>query len=263
MQFKTIRLDVADHLATLTLNRPDKLNALSVELLLEMAEALKHVLSTQDIRALLITGAGRAFCTGADLSDASPPIKLNPNDPEQRLRDYYTPVFHLVMDMKIPTVAAVNGPCAGAGMSLAMICDITFAARSAYFIQAFVNVGLVPDNGSSWILPHTIGPARANALMLLGDRLPAETAAEWGLIWKCVDDDKLMEEAGAVACRLANGPTITYGQIKNVARLAWKNSLRDQIALESATQNIVRASEDSREARAAFVEKRKPKFTGK
>jgi 2-(1,2-epoxy-1,2-dihydrophenyl)acetyl-CoA isomerase len=262
MEYQYIRFEVANHLATITLNRPDRLNALSIALLLEMRHALKHINATRDIRALLITGEGRAFCTGADLGDTNPPVTLNPEDPDEKLRDYYTPVFMQLMDLKIPTIAAVNGPCAGAGMSMAMTCDIVFAARSAYFLQAFINIGLVPDTGSTWLLTQAIGPARARALMMLAERLPAETAAEWGVIWKCLDDDKMLPEAKAAAERLANGPTVTYGYMRKLMKVVHQNSQREQLLLEHEYQSMVRLTHDTKEARAAFVEKRKPNFTG-
>jgi len=263
MEFETLKLDVVDHLATVTLNRPDKLNSLSLQLLVDLRSAFKHIASTPDIRGLLITGAGRGFCAGADLTADKTKFNLNPDDAGETLRDYFVPAFQLLRNMNIPTVAAVNGPCAGAGMSLALTCDIVFAARSAMFMQAFVQIGLVPDTGSSWLVNEAVGPARAKALMMLGEKLPAEQAAEWGMIWKCVDDDKLMAEAGAVASKLANGPTYTYQHIKKLAHAASHNSLRDQIQLENDFQMLMRDSEDTQEARAAFLEKRKPVFKGR
>ena len=263
MEFESIKFEVADHLATLTLNRPDKLNALDAYTMLEVRNALKHCIATPDIRGLLITGAGRAFSAGADLGGNNPKLPLNPDDSMERLRDYFVPAVTLLRDLRIPTVAAVNGACAGAGASLALTCDIVFASKSAYFMQAFVQVGLVPDSGASWLLTQSIGQARATALMMTGEKLPAEKAAEWGMIWKCVEDDRLMTEAGALAAKLASGPTYTYAHIKKLAQVATTNTLRDQIQLENEYQQLMRGSEDSREARAAFVEKRKPVFKGR
>lgn len=263
MNFETLKFEVADNLATVTLNRPEKLNSLSIQLLVDLREAFKKVHATPSIRGLLIAAAGRGFCAGADLTADNAKFNLNPDDPSERLRDYYAPAFHILRDMQIPTVAAVNGPCAGAGMSLALTCDIVLAARSAFFMQAFVQIGLVPDTGSSWLVSQLVGPARAKALMLLGERLPAEQAADWGLIWKCVDDDKLMTEATALAGKLANGPTYTYKHIKKLAHAATHSTLRDQIQMENEFQELMRVSPDTQEARAAFLEKRKPVFKGR
>lgn len=261
MSYKTLQLDIHEGVVRLTLNRPDKLNALSVELIMDLKAALKQVIATKEARVLLLTGAGRGFCPGADM--AAPRTGLNPDDIDEMLRDYFAPTYELLQTLKIPTVAAVNGVCAGAGVSLALSCDIVVAARSAYFLQSFVNIGLVPDTGASWLVSKAVGSARATALMMLGERLPAETAAEWGMIWKCVDDDKLQQEAGAIATKLAAGPTIAYSLIKNLMREAEKNSLNDQFALETAHQMVARRTQDHIEAKKAFAEKRKPVYAGR
>ncbi|ODV43921.1 hypothetical protein AWV79_13840 [Cupriavidus sp. UYMMa02A] len=201
MPYETLSLAVADGVATLTLNRADALNALSMQALVELRAALKEIAGTPTARCLVLTGAGRGFCSGVDLTAERP--GLNPHDPDEFLRDYFVPPYQLLASLSIPTIAAVNGVAAGAGMSLALTCDIVIAAESAYFLQPFVNIGLVPDLGSSWFLPHMVGKARAAGLMLLGERLPARTAAEWGLIWRSVAGDSLASEVAAAAGRFA------------------------------------------------------------
>jgi 2-(1,2-epoxy-1,2-dihydrophenyl)acetyl-CoA isomerase len=261
MSFETVRLEIANGVATLALNRPDKLNALSLGLLKDLHAATKSVIGREDVRALVVTGTGRAFSSGADLVQSRD--ELNPNDGAEALRDYFNPTIGLFKELPIPTVAAVNGAAAGAGMSLALSCDIVVAARSSYFMAAFVNVALVPDTGASFILSNTLGHARATALMMLGERLPAEKAHEWGLIWSCVPDEELMSSATALAVRLAQGPTKTYGMIRRLMRDVATNSLLSQVNLETELQLTARASEDFTEAKTAFGEKRKPQFRGR
>ncbi|WP_176491451.1 enoyl-CoA hydratase-related protein [Polaromonas sp. AET17H-212] len=261
MNGETLQLEIKDNIACITLNCPETLNALSMRSLIDFHASLKQVIASHEVRALLITGTGRGFSSGVDLTAPRP--GLNPDDPDELLRDYFAPTYQLLKDLRIPTVAAVNGVCAGAGVSLALSCDIVLAARSAYFVQAFVNLGLVPDTGASWLVTQAVGSARATGLMLLGEKLAAETAADWGLIWKCVDDDKLMQEASAIVNKLAVGPTTTYSLIKRLMRDAKNNSLRDQILLENECQSLARKTEDNAEARKAFAEKRKPVYNGR
>jgi len=258
MHYETITLRVADGIATIALNRPDALNALTLEALLELKSALKQVVASQETRCLVLTGTGRGFCTGVDLTAPRP--GLNPNDRDEFLRDYFVPPYGLLADLSIPTIAAVNGPCAGAGMSLALTCDIVVAAESAYFLQPFVNIGLVPDMGSSWLLPQALGRARAAGLMLLGERLPARTAADWGLIWKCVADDALGAEVQAIAAKFASGARTAQALIKQLLRHAPRNDLRSQMRLEVEYQGIATQTKDFAEAKRAFAEKRPPIF---
>jgi 2-(1,2-epoxy-1,2-dihydrophenyl)acetyl-CoA isomerase len=263
MEFETLKLEIADGAATITLNRPDRLNALSFGLLSELHRAMRLVAAgvpKREVRALLITGAGRGFCSGADLLAPRP---NDPEDPKESLRDYFVPPVHILKNLGIPTIAAVNGVAAGAGMSLALSCDIVIAARSASFLAAFVNIGLVPDVGASWLLPRALGDARAAGMLLLGEKLPAEKAAEWGLIWKCVDDDQLMVEAGATLKKFAGGATMSYSRIKQLLRAAPHTALPNQIQMESEFQAVLRDSEDAQEARKAFGEKRPPMFKGR
>lgn len=261
MHFKTITYDVRDRLATITLNRPDRLNALTAEMLEELNLALRKIAAQRsEVRALVITGAGKGFCSGADLVAPRPD---DPDNPREFLRDFYNPTYQLLKNLGIPTIAAVNGPSVGAGMSLALTCDIVLAAHSAYFLAAFANIGLVPDAGATWLLPRLLGNGRAAGMMLLGQKLPAEQAEQWGLIWKCVPDDALASEAAALGARLASGPTCAYGLIKQLIRSSDHNTIASQMQLEAECQNIARATEDVAEARRAFVEKRPPVFKGR
>lgn len=263
MEFETLILDIKDGAAIITLNRPDRLNALSFTLLSDLHRAMRLVAAAvpkREVRALLVTGAGRGFCSGADLLSPRP---NDPEDPKESLRDYFVPPVHILKNLGIPTIAAVNGVAAGAGMSLALSCDIVIAARSASFLSAFVNIGLVPDVGASWLLPRAMGDARAAGMMLLGEKLPAEKAAEWGLIWKCVDDEQLMVEAGAMLKKFAGGAAMSYSRIKQLLRAAPHNALPNQIQMESEFQAVLRDSEDAQEARKAFGEKRPPVFKGR
>jgi 2-(1,2-epoxy-1,2-dihydrophenyl)acetyl-CoA isomerase len=261
MPYETLLLDIKDEIAKLTLNRPDKLNSFNRQLLQDFHAAMREIIEDATARALVVTGAGRAFSSGADLQARG--SEGNPKDPEQRMRDWWLPAFYMLREAKMPTIAAVNGICAGAGVSMALSCDFVIAQRSAYFLQAFVNVGLVPDMGATWFFPHRIGDARAKRLLMLGEKLPAEQAEQWGLIYKVVDDDKLMDEAMALARKLATGPTRTYAMIRELLRVSWQNELPAQVELERKTQALATKTPDANEAISAFLEKRTPKFTGK
>lgn len=261
MAFETIKYEVLNEAAKITLRRPDRLNALNMQMLGELHRALRLTAAAQGkVRALMITGEGRAFCSGADLSEPAP---ADDDDPSDLLRDHAIPVCSLLKNLGIPTVAAVNGPCAGVGMSLALNCDLVIAAKSAYFLAAFVNVGRVPDGGASWFLTRALGDARASSMMLLGERLPAQQAAEWGLIAKCVEDGEFVQQAGRMLDKLASGPTLAYGFIQKLVRAAGQNSLQAQMQLECEYQMVARCSEDAREAGKAFAEKRSPVFIGR
>jgi len=255
--YETLRLEIDDGLATLTLCRPQSLNAFTQQSLVELRAALKAVIAST-ARCLVLTGEGRAFSSGADLS--APRVGLEPNDPDEFLRDYFAPPFRLLAELEIPTIAAVNGPCAGAGMSLALTCDIVIASDAAYFLQPFVNIGLVPDLGSSWLLPQALGRARAAGLMLLGEKLPAEDAAAWGLIWKVVPARELDAEVRAAARKLIDGPSRSPGMIKQLIARSLRNGLAEQMQVEIELQRVALRSADHIEARAAFKEKRQPHF---
>ena len=265
MQNGRILLDVADGVATMTLNDPDSLNAFGHKLRQDMTEALDRV-EASDARCLLITGAGRAFCSGANLNDPDRP----PRDREAEMRgeaktdleSWYNPTFLRLRALKMPIVSAVNGVAAGAGMSLALSADIKLMAKSAFFLQAFARIGLVPDCGSSWILPRLIGVARAMELSLLAERLPAETAGEWGLVNRVVEDGELMDAANAMARRLADGPAA----LALIRRMYWdalENGYEAQLQRESDLQKLAGSSADYAEGVAAFREKRTAKFVGR
>ncbi len=261
MAYQTILYDVAGAVATITLNRPDKLNAFTEEMHRELAAAIDTAaLPESKIRALLITGAGRGFCAGQDLSqrkgDALP-------DLGHTLNTTYNPLVRRLRKLPLPIVCAVNGVAAGAGASLAFACDITLAARSASFLQAFSKIGLVPDSGSTWFLPRLAGSARARALAMLAEKIGAEQAVAWGLIWQVVDDDTLLAEAAALAQRLAAMPTRALAYIKRALDTAETSTLDRQLDLEAELQAMAGRTDDYREGVAAFFEKRTPTFKGR
>jgi 2-(1,2-epoxy-1,2-dihydrophenyl)acetyl-CoA isomerase len=260
---ETIEFEVAEGVATLTLNRPDKLNSFNTRMHEEVAEALGQAERDPAIRVVLITGAGRGFCAGQDLSDRKVVAEGEAPDLGASIERYYNPLVRRLRGMEKPVVAAVNGVAAGAGANVALACDLVIAARSASFIQAFCKIGLVPDSGGTWFLPRLVGHARALGLALLGDKLPAEQAAEWGLIWKVVDDAQLMAEAGGLARQLAKAPTATLGLIKRAMNASTTNTLDAQLDMERDLQREAGGTGDYKEGVAAFLEKRAPNFTGR
>lgn len=263
--FETIRYEVADRVATLTLNRPDRLNSFNDQMHREVREALAQVAAGRadgSVRVLVITGAGRGFCAGQDLSDRNVSAGTEAPDLGASIEKNYKPLVTTLRNLDLPVIAAVNGVAAGAGANVALACDLVFAARSASFIQSFAKLGLVPDTGGSWILPRLAGPARALGLALLGDKLPAEQAEQWGLIWKCVDDDALQATVLQVAAALANGPTFGYAQTKQAIWASSTNDFDTQLDLERDAMRACGRSHDYREGVAAFMEKRAPQFKG-
>jgi len=246
-----------------TLNRPEKLNALNPEMHKLLRAALLRAAEEPQVRAVLLTGAGRGFCAGQDLSERDVSPGAAPIDLSVSLGSYYNPLVRRMRELPKPIVCAVNGTAAGAGANIALACDIVIAARSASFIQAFSRIGLVPDSGGTWFLPRLVGSARAMALALLADKVPAEQAAEWGMIWKAVDDAQLLQESKSLCEKLANGPTKGYGLIKKVMHASGVNTLDAQLDLERDVQREAGRSEDYREGVSAFKEKRAPRFTGK
>ena len=242
---------------TLTLNRPDKLNAFIPEMHQELRRALEQALDDPAIGAVLLTGAGRAFCAGQDLSQRRIEPGAAPIDLSVSLGSHYNPLVRRLRELPKPVVCAVNGVAAGAGANIALACDVVLAARSASFVQSFARLGLVPDSGGTWFLPRLVGPARAMGLALLAEPLPAADAERWGLIWKALDDAQLMSEALALARKLAAGPTRGYGLIKRALHASQGNSLDAQLDLERDLQREAGFSEEYRKGVAAFLEKKK------
>jgi len=259
----TIVLEIAAGIATVTLNRPDRLNSFTDEMHAALRDALKKIQADASVRCLLLTGAGRGFCAGQDLSAR----QRNPGDPPPdlglSLERNYNPLVRTLRGLPYPVVCAVNGVAAGAGSSLALACDIVLAAQSAKFIQSFAKVGLVPDSGATWALPRLVGMARATGLALLGESVTAAQAETWGLIWKCLPDDQLMDEARKMAAHFASQPTKGLSYIKRALNASAGNSLDQQLDLERDLQRLCSRTEDYREGVAAFLEKRTPKFEGR
>ena len=258
MDYQKITLAMHGKVAVLTLNAPEVLNAVSVDMLDELSHAVDTV-TQGDARCLLLTGAGRAFCAGANLQP--PKGDTRPTGSGGNLESHYHPLINKLRRMDIPMVSAVNGVAAGVGMSFAIMADLVIAGKSAYFLQAFAKVGLVPDGGATYYLPRMIGWNRALELSLLAERLPAEMALEWGLVNRVFEDENLMQEATSFAHRLASGPK-SLGLIRRAYWESTKNSFEEQILLEAELQAIASASSDHREGRQSFLEKRDPKFTG-
>ena len=246
--------------ATITLNRPDVLNALNTPLMLALREALTQAQTDEAVRAVIVTGAGRGFSAGADLASSSPG---GGSDPGSTLRDRYHPVITLMRSMPKPIISAVNGVAAGAGMSIAMAGDIILAGRSASFLQAFSKIGLVPDAGSTWFLPRYVGDVRARAMAILADRISAEDAKSFGLVWQVCEDDALQTQAREMAAKLASMPTRAYAMIKEALNDSHQRDLPAQLELEAELQMKAAKTEDFREGVAAFLQKRPAVFTGK
>ena len=261
--FETIRFECDAGVATLTFNRPDRLNSFTVQMHGEVRAALDRVMQDGAIRCLVLTGAGRGFCAGQDLADrAVAPAEAAP-DLGHSIETYYRPLIVTLRSLPLPVICAVNGVAAGAGANLALAGDLVFAARSASFVQSFAKIGLVPDCGGTWVLPRLVGRARALGLALLGDRLTAEQAELWGLIWKCVDDDQLMPTVNEVARQLAAGPTRGFARTKQAIDAADRMTLEQSLDLERDYQRELGRSDDYREGVAAFMGKRPPQFTGR
>ena len=259
MNLEHIRLDhSAAAVATITLNRPDTLNALNGAMVDELRRAVESLRGT-GARALLLTGEGRGFSSGADLAGGGG----LPTDAGMALEKHFNPLVEAIFALDIPVVAAVNGPAAGAGCSLALAADIIIASRSAYFLQAFVNIGLIPDAGATWLLPRLAGRARAMEMMMLGERIPAERAAEWGMISRVVADEALASEAATLAARLAQGPTVALGLIRKLARDSANVPLAQALEAERLAQREAGNSEDFKSAVLAFLQKQPPSFKGR
>jgi 2-(1,2-epoxy-1,2-dihydrophenyl)acetyl-CoA isomerase len=264
MSYETVQLNVQDSVAELTLNRPERLNAWNDQLGRELNKAVLEDCADPSVRSVLITGAGRGFSSGADVKEMLERGSSGERsaDVGDLLRERYHPIIRGIRELPKPVVAAVNGPAVGIGCSLALACDLIWAAESAVFGLAFVNIGLVPDGGSTFLVPAAAGKARALEMALLGDPLPASRALEWGLINRVVPDAKLMEEARGLAGRLAAGPTLSYAQSKRALNNSVMKNMDEQLDLEADIQSQMTGSADFLEGITAFVQKREPDFKG-
>ena len=262
IMFNTIEFEIKNNIAKITLNRPYKLNSFNAEMHEEVRNALKEIKNNNDARCLLLTANGKGFCAGQDLSDRNvAPGEDRPNLGSS-LDKNYNPLIRTLVNLEIPVICAVNGVAAGAGVNIALACDIVLAARSASFIQAFCKIGLVPDSGGTWQLVNMVGRARAMALAMLGDTIQAERAEELGLIWRCVDDDRLQNESQSLAEYLAQQPTLGLSYIKRAINAAASNDLNAQLNLERDLQELAGRTNDYVEGVKAFTEKRQPNFSG-
>ncbi|HVV13241.1 enoyl-CoA hydratase-related protein [Amycolatopsis sp.] len=253
----------ADGVRTLTLNRPKAYNSLTVELKERLLAALREAAADPEVRAVVLTGTGKAFCAGQDLKEHVGLLQAGDPSPLRTVAEHYNPIVRTLVDMPKPVIAAVNGPAAGAGAAFAYACDLRISARSANYLMAFANVGLGPDSGASWTLQRLVGYGRATELMMLARTVDAEEALRLGLVGEVVADEELAERAHAVAKKLAAGPTVSYAKIKEVLTTAAESSLEEALAAEDAAQTALGGTADHREAVEAFVAKRKPEFQGK
>lgn len=260
MSFESIRLEHVGAVAKIVLNRPERLNACPPSMAVEIGDALAML---GEARAVLITGEGRAFCSGADLAASGGRSIAGGAGSYKALTEAYNPLILKLSRLPVPVVTAINGPAAGVGCSLALSGDFVIAGKSAYFLQAFVNIGLVPDGGSTWILPRLIGKARAVQMMMLGERIGAETAESWGMIYKAVADEALADAALALAMRLAEGPTVALGTLRQNLARALESDLATTLLVEAEGQMRAGNSTDAGEGIKAFLQKRKAEFTGK
>ena len=261
MAYDSILYSVAKGVAYLTLNRPDSLNSFTADMHAELAQALDLVAADTEIRALVITGAGRGFCAGQDLNDrnVAPGDRVDLGESVER---YYNPLIRRITSMEKPVLCAVNGVAAGAGANIALACDVVFAARSAKFVESFAMLGVIPDSGGTWHLPRLVGMARAKGMTMLMPKITAEQAKEWGLIWEVVDDEALMEEVTALAEHLATQPTRGFALTKQAFAASMTNSLDEQLELEKELMRVAGFTDDYAEGVAAFLEKRAPNYKG-
>jgi 2-(1,2-epoxy-1,2-dihydrophenyl)acetyl-CoA isomerase len=260
VSYEYIRVETDGPLTTITLNKPERLNAMAPGMADEIGQVFYDL---GDTRAVLITGEGKGFCSGADLSARGDGSALgSKGGSHQALSQHYNPAISQILRAEVPVICAVNGPAAGVGCSLALAADFTIAAERAYFLQAFVNIGLIPDGGSTWLLTRAIGRARATRMVMLGEKISGKQAEEWGLVYKCVDDDALMDEARALAEKLANGPTIAIREMKRNIALALDGGVNEVLLAEAEGQRIAGASADAMEGGMAFLQKRKAQFKG-
>jgi 2-(1,2-epoxy-1,2-dihydrophenyl)acetyl-CoA isomerase len=263
MSFRNILFECSAGVARLTLNRPERLNSFNIEMHEEVRAVLDKVKDDPACRVLILTGSGRGFCAGQDLSDRAVAPEGAVTDLGDSIERRYKPLVLALRNLPLPVIAAVNGVAAGAGANLALACDLVIAARSATFIQSFSKVGLVPDSGGTWFLPRLVGRARAIGVALLGDKVGAEQAADWGLIWRCVADEEFPAAVEELAQRLAAAPTRALARTKEAIYSSGERSLAEQLDIERDHQRELGHSRDYAEGVAAFLEKRAPHFTGR
>lgn len=261
--YQNINLELTAGVAKITLNRPDKMNSFNVAMHEELQHALDYIAADENTRCLLLTGAGRGFCAGQDLGDRAVAVDDSRPDLGQSVEKYYNPLIRRLTGLNMPVICALNGVAAGAGASIAMACDIVIAARSASFILSFCKVGLVPDSGSSWHFTRALGLPRAKALAMLGNKLSAEQAEQWGLIYQVVDNEALEQESMTLATHLASQPTQALANIKNLLNTSFDHSLHEQLEREREAMQRLGKSDDYKEGVAAFMEKRPAIFNGK
>ena len=258
MDYQAITLVIRNSVAVITLNRPDMMNALNTQMRAEITHAVK--VAEKDARVVVLTGAGKAFCSGQDLGDGGNAASL---DLERTLRDEYVPMLKAIFDCRVPTISAVNGPAAGAGANLALATDVVIASEDAYFIQAFTRIGLIPDAGGTYWLPRQIGAAKAMGAALFADKISAQQACDWGMIYETAPAETFLEHVQARAAHLAQGPTVAYRQLKTAIRGSFENSLDEQLALEAKLQGRCGKTRDFQEGVVAFLEKRKAIYEGR
>ena len=260
MAYENIDFKADGPIARITFNRPDRLNSFTAQMHEELRDALANV---GEARVVVLTGAGRGFCAGQDLNDRAVSSGEHPVDIGMTVETYWNPLIRTLTSLPQPVLARVNGVAAGAGANIALACDIVVAAKSAKFIQSFSAIGLIPDSGGTWVLPRLAGQARALGLALTGDALPADKAAEWGLIWKAVEDEALDAEIDAIATKLISFPPLGLAEIKKMIRASWAHTLDQELNHQRDAMRYLGFTEDYREGVAAFLEKREPKFTGR
>jgi len=263
MDYQNIIAEEKNGVGYLTFNRPKALNSFNVDMHREVAEVLNQWTKNPDVRCVVISGEGRGFCAGQDLGDRVVDPNAEAPDLGYSIETYYNPLIKTIVNMPKPVICAVNGVAAGAGANIALACDLVIAAKSANFVQAFCRLGLVPDSAGTWFLPRAVGHARAMGLALLGDKLPAETAKEWGMIWDVVEDTELKTKVTELAERLAKQPTFGLSLIKKAIHQSSNNTFDEQVLLERDLQRIAGRSEDYREGVQAFMNKREPNFKGR